>query len=179
MKKILLLLVLSLFSFSACEKDDICDANTATTPRVVIQFYDITNPTVLKNVTNLKVIGEGMSEGIVFNPTATGEAKYLTNLSEIAISLKTDADLSTYSFILNSGNSNANLISEDKISFFYTRNNVYVSRACGYKTLFAFNPLLPYTQTAVPETNLKWMQYVSVEKNNIDTENETHIKIFF
>jgi hypothetical protein len=179
MKKILLLLVLSLFSFSACEKDDICDANTATTPRVVIQFYDITNPTVLKNVTNLKVIGEGMPEGIVFNPTATGEAKYLTNLSKIAISLKTDADLSTYSFILNSGNSNVNLINEDKISFFYTRNNVFVSRACGYKTLFAFNPLLPYSQTAVPVTNLKWMQYVSVEKNNIDTENETHIKIFF
>ena len=179
MKKIILLLVLSLFSFSACEKDDICDANTETTPRVVIQFYDITNPTVLKNVTNLKVIGEGKSEGIVFNPTATGDPKYLTNESKIAISLKIDADISTYSFILNSGNLNVNLISEDKISFFYTRNNIYVSRACGYKTLFALNPLLPYTQTAIPSSNLKWMQYISVEKNNIDTENETHIKIYF
>jgi len=179
MKKTLLLLFLSIFTFSACEKDDICDANTSTTPRVVIQFYDITNPTVLKNVTDLKVIGVGMSEAIIFNPTATGEAKYLSNTNQIAISLKTDADICTYSFILNSGNSNANLISEDKISFFYSRNNVFVSRACGYKTLFAFNPLLPYAQTAVPETNLKWMQYVSVEKNNIDTENETHIKIFF
>jgi hypothetical protein len=179
MKKIILLLIISIISFSSCEKDDICDANTSTTPRVIIEFYDITNPTVLKNVTDLKVIGEGMSEGIVFNPTATGEYKYLTNTNKIAISLKTDTDISTYRFILNFGNSNTNLINEDKISFFYTRETVFVSRACGYKTLFAFNPLLPYLQTAVPETNLKWMQYVSVEKNNIDTENETHIKIFF
>jgi hypothetical protein len=30
-------------------------------------FYDFSNPSVLKNVTNLKVVGEGMTDGIVFN----------------------------------------------------------------------------------------------------------------
>ncbi|WP_395048817.1 DUF6452 family protein [Flavobacterium sp.] len=180
MKKILILLLIATFSFSSCEKDDICDANTSTTPRLVIEFYNITNASVLKNVTNLKVIGEGMTEGIVFNESATGEAKYLTNGTTISIPLKTDANSTTYNFILNSGNSNPTLIDIDKITFNYTRNDIFVSRACGFKTLFTFDPNNKYVHTAVPESKLlKWMQYISVEKNNIDNENETHIKVFF
>ncbi len=178
MKKILLFLLISAFSFSGCEKDDICDANTPTTPRVVIEFYDISNSSVLKNVTDLKVIGEGMKEGIIFND-ATNDSKYVTNGSSISIPLKTDAITTTYSFILNSRNSNPTLIDIDKITFNYTTKDVYVSRACGFKTLFTFDPINPYVQTAIPATKLKWMQYISVEKSNIDNENETHIKVFF
>jgi phage-related holin len=53
MKKIILLLFVIVYSFSSCEKDDICDANTVTT-RLVISFYDVTNSSILKNATNLK-----------------------------------------------------------------------------------------------------------------------------
>ena len=67
MKKLISLLLLFTFGLSSCEKDDICDANTPTTPRLVMTFYDISSPTKTKNVTNLKVIGDGMEEGIVFN----------------------------------------------------------------------------------------------------------------
>ena len=180
MKKTLIvsLLFLFAFTFSSCEKDDICDANTPTTPRLVIEFYDISNASVLKNVTDLKVIGEGMTEGIVFND-ATDDSKYVTNGSKISIPLKTDTNATTYSFILNSRNSNPTLIDTDKVTFNYTRNDVFVSRACGFKTLFTFDPLNPYDQTPIPATKLKWMQYISVEKSNIDNENETHIKVFF
>lgn len=178
MKKTILLLLVILSSFSSCEKDDICDANTPTTPRLVIEFYDIATPSVLKKVTNLKVIGDGIPDGIVFNST-TDDSKYLTNESSISIPLKTEADSTTYSFILNFGNANPALVNEDKITFNYTRQNVFVSRACGFKTVFKFDPSNTYTQTAVPITNPKWMQYISVEKNNIDNEYETHIKVFF
>ena len=180
MKKTLIvsLLFLFAFTFSSCEKDDICDANTPTTPRLVIEFYDISNASVLKNVTDLKVIGEGMTEGIVFND-ATDDSKYVTNGSKISIPLKTDATVTTYNFILNSRNPNPTLIDIDKVTFNYTHNDVFVSRACGFKTLFTFDPLNPYTQTTIPATKLKWMQYISVEKSNIDNENETHIKVFF
>lgn len=174
-----MLLLIAIFSFSSCEKDDICDANTPTTPRLVIEFYDISNPSVLKNVTNLKVIGEGMTEGIVFNPSATGDSQYLVNGNSISIPLKTDADTTTYSFILNSGNPNPILIDTDKVTFNYTRNDVFVSRACGFKTLFVFDPANATVHTAEPSTKLKWMQYISVEKSNIANENETHIKVFF
>ena len=167
MKKILLLLVLSLFSFSACEKDDICDANTATTPRLVIQFYDITNPTVLKNVTNLKVIAEGMSEGIVFNG----------NGNTVSIPLKTTQNTSSYSFILNYGS--VSYSNEDKITFNYTRENLFVSRACGFKTIFSLDATNPYSHTDAIISDLLWIKDIRVEKNNIDTENETHVKIYF
>jgi hypothetical protein len=181
MKKTLIvsLLFLLTFSFSSCEKDDICDANTPTTPRLVIDFYDISNPSVLKNVTNLKVIGEGMTEGIIFNPSATGDSQYLVNDNTISIPLKTDVNSTTYRFILNSGNANPTLIDIDEVTFNYTRNDVFVSRACGFKTLFVFDPTNTIVHTSVPATKLKWMQYISVEKSNIDNENETHIKVFF
>lgn len=178
MKKIVIVLLIVL-SFFACEKDDICDAKTSTTPRLVIDFYDKTNPSIPKKVTNLKVIGEGKTEGIVFNAGATGEAKYLTSESTISIPLKTNADSTGFSFILNSGNSNSTLIDQDDVTFFYTRNDLFVSRACGFKTVFTLDPVQSYTQVAVPATKLKWMQYISIEKSNIDTENETHVKVFF
>jgi hypothetical protein len=180
MKKIIALLLIVLSTSSSCEKDDICDANTPTTPRLIIEFYDISNPSVLKNVTNLKVIGEGMTEGIIFNPSATGESQYLTNGNKIAIPLKIDGDTTTYDFILNSGNANAALIDTDKVTFNYSRENVFVSRACGFKTLFQFASSNRIVHTPVPTSKLlTWMQYISVEKSNIANENETHIKVFF
>ena len=179
MKKIVALLILITFAFSSCEKDDICDSNTPTTPRLVIDFYNVSNPTVKKNVTNLKVIGEGMTKGIVFTSGATGEAQYLANGNAISIPLKTDADATKYSFILNSGNSNPTLIDIDAITFNYSRNDVFVSRACGFKTLFTFEPINPIVQIAVPATKSKWMQFINIEKSSIDNENETHIKIYF
>lgn len=180
MKKIRIvsLLFLFAFSFSGCEKDDICDANTPTTPRLVIAFYDIDNPSVPQNVNNLKVIGSGMTEGIVFNSSATDDSKYLANGNTISIPLKTDANTTTYSFILNSGNANPTLIDIDEVTFNYTTTDVFVSRACGFKTLFVLDPGT-IVHTAVPASKLKWMQYISVEKSNIDNEDETHIKVFF
>lgn len=179
MKKIIALLLIATFSSSSCEKDDICDANTPTTPRLVIEFYNINDASSLKNVTNLKVIGEGKTEGIIFNPSATGDSQYLTNGTKISIPLKTDGDTTTYTFILNSGNPNPALIDTDKVTFNYARNDVFVSRACGFKTLFEFTPSNAIVHTAEPATKLKWMQVISVEKSNIANENETHIKVFF
>ncbi len=179
MKKILILLFIVIFSFPSCEKDDICDGNTPTTPRLVIEFYNISAPSTLKNVTDLKVIGEGMTEGIVFNSSATDEEKYLTNGTKISIPLKTDVNSTTYHFILNSGNPNAALIDTDEITFNYTKQDVFVSRACGFKTVFAFAPINPTVHTAVPDTKPKWMQNITILKSNIDNENETHIKVLF
>jgi hypothetical protein len=179
MKKIVTLLLLVIFTSTSCEKDDICDANTPTTPRLVIEFYNYTTPSAVKNVTNLKVIGKGMTDGIIFNPSAVGEDKYLTNGTKISIPLKTDAKTTTYSFILNSSNIKPTLIDTDEVTFNYTTKDVFVSRACGFKTLFTLDPTNPIVHTAVPTTKPVWMQAISVNKSNIDNENETHIKVYF
>jgi hypothetical protein len=171
-KTILLLFVICLF-LSGCEKDDICDANTVTTPRLVISFYDVTNSSVLKNVTNLKVIGEGMTDGVVFNGSS------LINGSTVSIPLKTDADATTFSFILNFGNSNPALVNEDVLKFNYVRENLFVSRACGFKTNYTLDPQTPFVHTDGAAADQKWIQFIAVKNSTIANENETHLEIFF
>jgi hypothetical protein len=173
MKKIFLLLLVLVFTFSSCEKDDICDANTITTPRLVISFYDINNPSILKSVTNLQIIGEGMTEGITFNGST------LINASTVSIPLKTDAESTSFSFILNYGNSNTALIYEDSLQFNYTTNTVFVSRACGFKSEFTLDPTTPYVHTAASADVEKWIQYIAVKNSSINNENETHLEIYF
>lgn len=180
MKKILFIIIIIAFTFSGCEKDDICDANTPTTPRLVISFFDRGNTSVPKNVRNLKVIGEGMTEGIVFNENALLEAdKYIANGNTISIPLKTNAESTTYRFILNYNDPNTALINEDRLKFNYTHQNIFVSRACGYKTTFELDRNIPFIHTDSDLAEGFWMQVVNVEKFNIELENETHIKVYF
>jgi uncharacterized protein DUF6452 len=178
MKKIISFLLLFAFGLSGCEKDDICDANTPTTPRLIISFYDINNPTVKKKVTRLKVTGEEAPEGIVFNESALDDEKYLTSGDSIGIPLKTDADTVTYTFVLNYGNANASLVNTDQIKFNYTRQNVYVSRACGFKTIFTLDSQSPFLQTD-PTNDGLWMQGIDLITRNIEFEDETHLKVYF
>ena len=164
MKKLFLVVVISIF-FSSCEKDDICDANTPTTPKVVIEFYDFANPTTLKNVTNLGVIAPGFTNGFGF-----------TAVSKIKVPLKTFQDTSILYFIKNGSIDPTTDDNLDEITFNYSRKTVFVSRACGYKTLFTLNTTNPITVT--PDSN-NWIQNVIVSQPNIENEDETHIKIYF
>jgi hypothetical protein len=164
MKQLFLLLLLSVF-FSSCEKDDICDTNTPTTPKIVIEFYDVANPTTLKNVTNLGVIAPGFTSGFGFTAT-----------SKIKVPLKTFEDSSVLYFIQNGSIDPTTDDNLDEITFNYNRKTVFVSRACGYKTLFTLNSTNPITVT--PDLN-NWIQNVIVLQPNIENEDETHIKIYF
>ncbi|MET3027840.1 DUF6452 family protein [Flavobacterium sp. UW10123] len=177
MKKLISLLLLFTFGLSSCEKDDICDANTPTTPRLVITFYDIANPTKTKNVSNLKVIGDEMEQGIVFNENLAVDdsLRYVTNASTVMIPLKVNDNTTTFKFIYNSLNPAA--INTDVLKFNYSTQNVYVSRACGFKTIFQLRNTLPIVQTD-PDGSI-WMTDVTLENPNIELENETHIKVYF
>ena len=165
MKKIILLVLLAI-SFSSCEKDDICSDDT--TPKLVIEFFDITNPSNPKNVINLKVKEVGQAD------------TYFTFPSEntISIPLRITATATKYSFILNSAyTTNAN---EDFLEFNYTTQNVFVSRACGYKTIFELNnDTSGVIKTDAEMPDGLWMQNVVKITNSITTENETHLKIYF
>ncbi|WP_074723146.1 DUF6452 family protein [Flavobacterium frigoris] len=173
MKKIILLLFVIALSFSGCEKDDICDTNTVTTPRLVISFYDVTNSSVLKNVTNLKITGEGITDGVIFNGSS------LINGSTVSIPLKTDADATTFSFILNYVSTNPGLVNEDILKFNYVREELFVSRACGFKTNYTLDPQTPYVHTDAATADKKWIQYIAVKNSSIANENETHLEIYF
>ncbi|OXG06490.1 hypothetical protein BC749_102397 [Flavobacterium araucananum] len=178
MKKIISLLLVFTFGLSSCEKDDICDANTPTTPRLVISFYEIKEPTKTKNVNNLMVIGEGQTTGIIFNKSVADTTKYVANGNTISIPLKTDALTTTYKFVYNSLSTNAAARNTDIIKFNYTHQNVYVSRACGFKTTFLLDAAKPFEQTD-PAGDGLWMQQIFVKTLNVESENETHIEVYF
>jgi hypothetical protein len=173
MKKLILLLFVIALSFSSCEKDDICDPKTVTTSRLVITFYDVTNSSVKKNVTDLKIFGVGMTDGVSFNGTS------LINGSTVSIPLKTNSDATTFRFILNAENTNPALINEDILKFNYVRENLFVSRACGFKTEYTLDPQTPYVHTDAAVPDQKWIQFIAVKNSIIANENETHLEIFF
>ena len=166
MKKIILLLILLSLSLSSCEKDDICDATTATTPKLILEFYDTLHPTVLKNVTNLAVREINSSEILLF-----------TEKSKIEIPLKTNFNITKFSFILNS--TAITIDNEDFLEFNYTRENIFVSRACGFKTIFTLNAITPIIKTEPTIPDGSWVQNTTVETSNITSENEIHVKIYF
>lgn len=164
MKKILFGLFSVLFTMSLfnCEKDDICEEGTPTTPRMIIEFYDNNNPTNKKTVTDLKVTANGLTSSLEFNA-----------VSKIELPLKVNENTVNYSFVLNSKSTTIAL--EDKLDINYTRKDVYISRACGYKTVFSLNS--PNGMTLSTPKN--WIQEIAVQKSTIENENETHVKIFF
>lgn len=177
MKKIVFitLSLLLAVSFWNCEKDDICASGTPVTPRVIIEFYDAANPTVLKNVTNLRVEEFGTNKGVVFNEALDdeNEARYLTSGNKIAIPLKTFVNISDFDFKFNYGDASVN---NDVIKFNYERVDEYISRACGFKTLFYLDDTNPIVLTA---DGNNWIQNIVVTQPNIETENEVHVKIYF
>lgn len=175
MKKTILLLLILCFSFSSCEKDDICDGNTITTPRLVITFYDYNNSSVEKVVTNLTIIADGMEDkAVTFNGST------LINGSTVSIPLKTNAETTTFRFILNFGSTNtAAPANEDIIQFNYSTENIFVSRACGYKTNYTLDPITPFVHSDAAVSDTKWMRYVAVKNYIIANENETHLEIYF
>ncbi len=169
MKKFLLLfsIICLSFAFTNCEKDDLCDSATPTTARLVVEFFDEANPTVAKNVTNLKVYAEGRADSIgVYNAT-----------NIIKLPLQTTETSTTYKFVLNS--TTPNVVNTDFLKVNYALENVFVSRACGYKSVFKLNPVGSVERTdATPEDGI-WMTSILVINRTIESENETHIKVYF
>jgi hypothetical protein len=152
--------------FLGCEKDDICEAGTPTTPRMIVEFYDNLNPATKKTVTNLGIVADGMTTGILYN-----------GVSKIEVPLQTTADITKYSFIYDSQNVDLLLRNEDKITINYTRTDVFISRACGYKTVFSLldnpNGIIKTIDTD------NWIKEIVIQKYKILNEDEVHVKIFF
>ncbi|MWB94769.1 hypothetical protein GON26_10365 [Flavobacterium sp. GA093] len=177
MKKIIALLLVFTFGLSSCEKDDICDANTPTTSRMLISFFYADRTSVAKSATRLKIQGDGVENGIVFNETATtDDLKYTTNANQVLIPLDPTKDAVTYSFISNFSSTNPAQSNTDVLTFNYTRRNEYVSRACGFKTIYTLTSI---ERAGDEDANSYWISNISLFNPNVEFENETHVKIFF
>jgi hypothetical protein len=60
----------------------------------------------------------------------------------------------------------------DTVTFNYERDNVYINRACAFKTIYRD----PTTQLEVEQDN--WINEIEINKLIIENEDEAHITIF-
>lgn len=174
-KSIFLILIITgiaLLSLN-CEKDDICDPSTPVTPRLVIKFFSV-DDNLPKNVTRLGIVSDNFpAADTVFN-----------GVGEIKLALNPSSDEVEYKLILNIDNANQDIIYTDIIKFNYSRKVEYVSRACGYKTVYDLNnsvdlppPFLLNNLFPIVQGN--WIKNILIENYSITSENETHVKIYY
>ena len=162
--RILLLVLIVIISFIACEKDDICvDGDT---PLLIIQFYDIENPSELKAVPNLRVIGLGQSSTV--NTIADR-----TSLDSIALPLRINE--ANTGFILISDSADEDDLetgNNDTLTFDYSTLEIFISRACGYIANYdGLGELL------TPDSE-NWIQNIELVTPLIQQQDSAHVKIF-
>ncbi len=158
-KIFIFILVLS-FIFITCEKDDIC--TDATTPNLIIEFYKFGAITPTKQpVTRLKINVTNYSD-LVFD-----------GVTKINIPLKTNTTETQFNFTLNGSNTNVADDNLDVLKFTYSKADIFVSGACGYKTNF-------YTLTKNLTTDAdNWIKSIEIVNPTIENEKDTHVKIYF
>lgn len=186
MKKIIVILLL-VSAFYSCERDDICAESTPTTPHLIIRFYDFAEQSETLNVVGLRIVALDNEDNEL------EEYQSATTTDSIAIPLRIidndDNPLNgvTTKFILDKDfgavddngtpdddTDDIDLNNKDTIVISYKPKDVYVSRACGYKTIFED------LQITREEDDNNWIVTYQLVNEPLTVENETeaHIKIF-
>ncbi|WP_369992900.1 DUF6452 family protein [Winogradskyella sp.] len=182
MKKKQFLLLFAFLMILSCERDDICAEGTATTPRLLVEFYDINDPDELKSVLRLTVYGEGLpnpnppesnvNETLSFDENTTsvelplligaeGEETTVRYIFEKDTNLRLDENVATDSNV-------------DIIEISYSSEFVYVSRACGYKSIFNGLSVIREADTD------NWISAIEIEESietTVENENTVHVRI--
>ena len=160
-QKITLLLFTTLFLW-ACTRDDICPDDTQTTPLLVIKFMDISNPTQVKAVDNLRITLANTSQTEVV--PATTDTLYKIPLNPIATSVD-------YNFTKGYEGTEPNT---DAFNITYQRGaDIYINRACGFRTSF-----IDIDPTIQAEGSANWMLGNTINNTTVENEDITHITIF-
>lgn len=165
----ILLIVLIIIGTWSCERDDICAETTPTTPHLIIRFYDLANPTILKAVPNLTVrplddAGNNLDDIPISTPldSITLPLRILNERTTMRFSLEKDTNLR----LDEDTTTDSNI---DIIAVTYTPESVYVSRACGYKSIFT------NLSITVEQDGNTWIKTNEILTTTIENENQAHI----
>lgn len=179
---------LAFLSFS-CEKDDICTEGSITTPLLVIEFFDAeifnaTGEDVLKNTSDVWIEAvdpntEIINEVPVIVDPIQAEAQ---TVSTVSIPLRVTQDTTEYRFIKDYAlDEDLNQLgNEDIITFIYEREEIFLSRACGYITNYTLDPLNGAVVTPDSDNwiNPSTLSGIRISENIIQNETVTHVKIY-
>ena len=167
MKKHYIFLLFIAFVYLGCEKDDVCPSTTQTTPRLIIEFYDITAPDQIKSVPGLFVIGldPDLNEISIYN-------ELVSTRSSIALPLQNNSIQTQFKLYKSYDVIDSVVIGNpDIITITYEIETVYVSRACGYINNYS-------VQTFSVETdNEQWLINSEILSTQVINENEIHVKV--
>ena len=171
MKKILIFLICVIcLAQSACERDDICAETTVTTPLLVIDFFDADDPSSEKIPSNLVITADGQEQ----NEDGEIQPIIISATSSIAIPLRTDQDITSFTFTVNEGDDNDdNDENSDIIIFNYNRTEDFVSSACGFRITYD-----GLEQTFDSADDGPWINNVEISNPIVEDETTTHVTIF-
>lgn len=153
MKKYIFLLLIVVIVVS-CEKDDFCTQEVVT-PNLIIKFMDYRNTEALKARNSLYVWAEA-KDSLYKN----------SSLDSIIIPLNTASNTTVYN--IASGKD-----SISKLTLNYETEHVFVSRSCGFKSIFNN---VKITETLAP---ISWIDSIATKEIlTIDNQINAHIIIY-
>ncbi|UCE93345.1 MAG: hypothetical protein JSV73_11135 [Flavobacteriaceae bacterium] len=155
----LLLILINL----GCERDEICLEEI--TPKLILRFYNENNPNELKRVQALIVNIEGI-EGDY-------EDESLTVLTDsIAVPLRVTEN--STKIILNLSGDTEDEDNLDTLSVTYSQEDIFISRACGYKTIYN------EAQATLIDDPDNWIKGIEIKNEPLQIIDETkaHVKIY-
>ncbi len=159
--KFIFILSFILCSIIGCERDDLC-SDVPITPLLIITFEDDNNTGVRMNVPSLQITSIKNNQTIFSQPPTT---------DSINIPLDINANSTRYIFTRNSGDLNPENTRSDTITFSYQRENIYVNRACGFRTIFS-------ELDSQRETD-NWIINSSIDNPNVNDQINAHIRLSF
>lgn len=147
-------LILFTIIISSCEKDDFCTQNPVT-PSLVLKFMDYTDVTELKRPDSLYV-------------WANGKDSLYKNVKVDSVFLPLNTSDTKTVYYLASGKS-----STYTITVSYDPKDVFVSRSCGFRTIF--------NNVSIHENNLttNWVDSISTKEiSTINNQTNAHFIIY-
>ncbi len=149
----------------ACEKDEICLEEI--TPKLILRFYDQNDPDEFKSVRNIKINIEGIEGDYTDTSIST-----LTD--SIAVPIKVSANITRFILTLPGDDSQGIEENRDTLSLIYLQEDIFVSRSCGYKTIFHEGEI------TLTEDGNNWIKMLEQREDplEITDENKAHVKIY-
>lgn len=168
--KFFLGLILVLISCVACEKNDLCAGVDVDTPQVNIKLYNRLNNEELKTAQQINCFALDY-----VNQDTIPVVEY-SSVNEFTLPLKVYENNTVWYIELKEWIGNDTITRANLLNFNYETNSQYVSKACGYRTVFE-RVRVTATQDDIQQLPA-WISTLDYS-NEITSNDTTHVQIYF
>lgn len=155
---------------TACEKDDICPPESATTPYLKVGFFDVSDREIPKAVPRLRVAGVGQE----FTVSTFADR---TSQTEISLPLKNYENSTSFLLIRDSASDSTGteIGNVDLLEINYQTSERFVSRGCGYSVNYTLNEV-----NSNPDNNdaSQWIIALEIFESGVEPQDTLNVKIY-